>query len=243
MSGQIYRSQVDMRTPPTEDRHLVRWQDMVEYVVGKFKNPVRVVMTANFIASYNTAGLKLTQTTPAALVVDGVTLAVGDKVLLTGQSDKTQNGIYEVEILGVADTTAAVLVRADDFDESAKIIPNVKIPIVEGTSNHDTIWVLTTPAPITLDTTNLEFAKDLVDVKRVVELTFKLEGDDVTDEFTFSHNLDTLRVTHELYDSDGETVYAQFKRVSANDVKVILGAPLETGDDLTLIIRAEADPI
>jgi len=244
MSGIKTYTQFDLNAAPTEEHHVVRLDDMIRYVSGKIKNPVRAVLNTNFDAAYNGTAKTLTQTTPDVLTVDGVTLAAGDRVLIAGQTDKTQNGIYVLTTLGAAGTTAAVLTRAADFDDSPDIISNVKIPVSEGTANHDSTWGLTTDTiPIVLDSTNLEFARDSGMLARVVELTFTLAGDDATSVFTFSHNLDTKHVTHELYNLAGETVNAQFQRLSVNDAKVILGSPLETGDDLTLIIRAQVNPV
>jgi hypothetical protein len=64
------------------------------------------VLSANFVGTY--ANKVLTQTTPAEIVIDGVTLALADRVLLIGQTDKTQNGIYTVTTLGVTSGAAGV---------------------------------------------------------------------------------------------------------------------------------------
>jgi hypothetical protein len=217
--------------------------DMIEYVAGLTKEAVRVISTDPFVGTYNAAAMTLTQTTPAALVVDGVTLAVGDRVLLAGQLDLTQNGIYVLTTLGDS-TTAAVLTRADDMNTSASLINGTIIPVSEGDDNTNTRWKMT-PAtiPAVLDTTNLVFTKQSTDVRRVVEMSFDIEGDDTETVYDFEHNLGTLNVTHEIYDAaTGETVVAQFARTSANDVEVTFGVPLGDGNDFTLVIRAEVDP-
>ena len=240
MSGIKTYTQFDMRVPPTEEHHLVRLDDMLRYVAGKIKNPVRAALNTNFAATYDGTGKTLTQSVPAAVVIDGVTLVVGERVLFAGQTDKTQNGIYVMTTAGVTSSVAAVFTRAADFDEASDIISNVKIPVSEGTANHDSTCVLTTDTlPIVLDSTNLDFARDSGSLTHVEQLTFTLVGDNATEAFTFSHNLNTLNVTHELYDANGETVVAQFQRTSVNDVKVTLGEALAVGDDLTLVVRAQ----
>ena len=212
MSGIKTYLQTDLRTPPTEQNHIVRMQDMIDYVAGMTTAPVDVVLTTPFDAAYNTVGMTLTQTTPEELEIDGVTLLLGDRVLITGQLDKTQNGIYTVTTLGVDGTTEAVLTRAVDFDESTKIANGMIIPVDGGDVNAGTRWKLTTGAkPFVLDSVTLDFAKDVVDFTKVVEMSFPIEGDDTDMSYLFTHDLNTLNVTHELYeDATGETVVAGF---------------------------------
>lgn len=61
-------------------------------------------------------------------VLDGVTLATGDRVLLKDQADATENGIYIVAVSGAAS-------RAPDFDSLTPIdeINGAWLPVQEGT--------------------------------------------------------------------------------------------------------------
>jgi hypothetical protein len=216
---------------------------MIQYVAGLTKEAARAVLTIPFVGTYDATAMTLTQTAPAALIVDGVTVAVGDRVLLAGQLDLTQNGIYVVTTLGDS-TTAAVLTRADDMNTSASLVNGTIIPVSEGDDNANTRWKLTPSSiPAILDTTNLVITKQATDVTRVVEMTFDIEGDDTETVYDFEHNLGTLNVTHEIFDNaTGETVVAQFRRTSPNDVEVEFGVPLGDGNDFTLVIRAEVTP-
>ena len=244
MSGIRTYTQTDLRVPPTEANHLIRQRDMIEYVAGLTKQPVRVVLTNPFVGTYDSTALTLTQTTPAELIVDGVPLAEGDRILPVAQPDLTQNGIYVVTTLGVDDTTAAVITRAADFNKSTDIINGIIVPVSEGTNYANTRWKLTAATiPAVLDVTNLIFTEEIVDFTKVVEMAFAIVGDDTKTLFEFEHNLGSLNVTHEIRDNDtGETVVAQFRRTSINDVEVEFGVPLADGDVFTLIIRAEVDP-
>ena len=65
----------------------------------RYVNPCLVATTANLTATYSngTAGVGATLTnsgTQAALSIDGVTLAVGNRVLVKDQTASLQNGIY-----------------------------------------------------------------------------------------------------------------------------------------------------
>lgn len=76
-------------------------------------------------------------------------LPVGARVLPKDQTTASQNGIYIA--------AAGAWVRAPDADTSAKVTPGMTVPVEQGTTLADTIWELTTNAPITLGTTALAF--------------------------------------------------------------------------------------
>ncbi len=100
------------------------------------KASVRAVATSNITRSG-------TQT------IDGVSLVAGDRVLLTGQSTGSQNGVYVV--------AAGAWSRATDADASAEVTAGMFCWVAEGTTYADTFWRLTTNDAITLDTTALTF--------------------------------------------------------------------------------------
>jgi hypothetical protein len=102
------------------------------------KDSVRVATTANITLSG-------TQT------IDGVAVAVGDRVLVKDQSTASQNGIYVV--------ASGAWSRAADADSNAEVTAGMYCFVTEGTVNGDTGWVLTTNDPITLGTTSLTFAQ------------------------------------------------------------------------------------
>jgi hypothetical protein len=87
-------------------------------------------------------------------VIDGVTLAEGDRVLLKDQSTASENGIYVV----VASAAGAAS-RAPDADTSAKVTTGMFTFVSEGTVNGDNGFVLTTNDAITLGTTGLTFVQ------------------------------------------------------------------------------------
>jgi hypothetical protein len=85
-------------------------------------------------------------------VIDGVTLAEGDRVLLKDQSTASENGIYVAVASGAAS-------RADDANTSAKVTTGMFTFVSEGTVNADNGFVLTTNDAITLGTTGLTFVQ------------------------------------------------------------------------------------
>jgi hypothetical protein len=80
-------------------------------------------------------------------VVDGVTLATNDRILIKNQTDATANGIYTVNASG-APTRSADMNAGSEF-------PSAYVFVEQGTVNADTGWVCTNNAPVTLGTTNI----------------------------------------------------------------------------------------
>ena len=124
------------------------------------KGSCRVATTADLGGTYN--GINKTMTGPAApLVIDGVELAVGNRVLVKDQTSgngASENGIYTVTNAGTY-SVAWVLTRAVDFNTSAKATPGSFTFIEEGTINKDTGWVMTADAPVAIDTTPLTWTQ------------------------------------------------------------------------------------
>lgn len=85
-------------------------------------------------------------------LIDGVTLATGDRILIKNQATGSENGIYVVQATGAP-------VRALDADEDAEVTGGMFTFVEEGTTLADTGWVLSTNNPITVDTTSLSFVQ------------------------------------------------------------------------------------
>ena len=87
--------------------------------------------------------------------VDGVSLALNDRILVTGQSTASQNGIYRVSVLG--NGSNGTWARAIDADESGDLSAGIIVMVTEGSTYADTTWKLTTNNPITVGSTSLTF--------------------------------------------------------------------------------------
>jgi hypothetical protein len=84
-------------------------------------------------------------------VIDGVTLATGDRILIKNQAAPADNGIYVVAASGAP-------TRATDADTATEVT-QAAVLVEEGTTLADTLWVNSTNAPITLNTTGLVFVR------------------------------------------------------------------------------------
>ncbi len=85
-------------------------------------------------------------------VVDGVTLAEGDRVLVKSQTNAAQNGIYVVQASGAA-------LRAADFNEPQEVDGGDFVFVTGGTLYDNTGWVQTTTNVVTLGTDPIQFTQ------------------------------------------------------------------------------------
>lgn len=111
------------------------------YGTDAWKAPVRAVATAN-------------QALTGLVVVDGVTLQEGDRVLCAAQSNAAHNGIYVA--------SSGPWKRSDDFREDKHARLGTTVKVLEGTTGAGTEWLLTSPTigSIKVNVTNLTFSQE-----------------------------------------------------------------------------------
>ena len=122
-----------------------------------FKQSVVVASAANFSGSYSAN--VLTASSTGAISIDGVSLALNDRVLLKDQSTASDNGIYYVSVVGDG-STAAELTRATDADSSADLNTGAFVFVEDGATNQNRAYVLQANgdgSSPTLDTDDLVF--------------------------------------------------------------------------------------
>ena len=160
-------------------------------------------------------------------VVDGVTLATGNRILIKNQTDQTTNGIYVVAASGAPS-------RSTDMDLGSEF-PSAYVFVEQGTNNADTGWVCTNNSPVTLGSTNIVWAQFsgagtylagdgltltgntfavgagtgitvaadtvAIDSAVVVSKYAVSIGDGTATSYTVTHNLNTKDVTVAVYDN------------------------------------------
>ena len=89
-----------------------------------------------------------------ASVVDGITLATGDRILIKNQTAALENGIYTVEAAGAP-------TRAIDMDVWSEV-PGAWVTVQEGTAGADTTWLSTADSGGTLETTAITFSNPII---------------------------------------------------------------------------------
>jgi hypothetical protein len=84
-------------------------------------------------------------------VLDGITLATGNRILVKNQTTQSENGIYVVQASGQP-------VRATDFDTASEVDSGDFIFVYSGTVNAGTGWVQTN-RPAVIGTDSIVFAQ------------------------------------------------------------------------------------
>jgi hypothetical protein len=90
--------------------------------------------------------------------VDGVSLSVGDRILVTAQDPGNENGIYQVQTVGTGSN--GTWIRSLDTNQTGELEAGTIVMVTEGTTYADTQWKLTTNNPIIIGTTPLTFEQN-----------------------------------------------------------------------------------
>ncbi len=85
-------------------------------------------------------------------VIDGITLATNDRILIKNQSTQTENGIYVVAASGSP-------TRATDADAGSELVAGTSVFVSVGTANAGTQWTQSTTGTITLGSSNIVFVQ------------------------------------------------------------------------------------
>jgi hypothetical protein len=117
---------------------------------------VRATTTAALPANTLTGNVLEKNTNGALAAQDGVSLAVGDRLLVKNEAEGKKNGVYEVTSLGAAGAKWK-LTRIASMDSSAEVVPGMNVVAAEGTQNGGVTLQLLTTGAITLNTTALTF--------------------------------------------------------------------------------------
>ena len=151
-----------------QDAATKEYVDTIASASLHYHDPVRVESPVALNASYDNGtdgvGATLTNTgTLEAITIDGITLVLGDRVLVYEQVDSTQNGVYEVTTVGDG-STAWVLTRATDTNTYAPSDPDSlgtgdAFYVKEGNTGAGELYVMTTEGAITFGTTEITFSQ------------------------------------------------------------------------------------
>lgn len=110
--------------------------------VSDYKDSVRVMLRSNLNLASN------------VFSIDGITLVDKDRVLLAGQTNQTQNGIYSWS------SATGKLSRANDADSIFELSAGNKVYVEEGNTQGQTSWTLITQGVITPGVTAIVFSKE-----------------------------------------------------------------------------------
>lgn len=193
----------------------------------KWKEPVRLSTTANITLS----GIQ---------TIDGVAVVANDRVLVRAQTTGAENGIY---IAGSGAWT-----RATDFDASSEVVGS-SFFVSEGSTLGNSVWVMTTDAPVTIGTTALTFTQTnagtsytggtgitiagnsiSIDTAIVTRKASATIGDGTATTLTVTHNLNTTDVDVVIREAATQTaVIADWVANGVNTVQVTFGVAPTVG--------------
>lgn len=174
-----------------------------------YHDPVRVESPTALNATYNNgaAGLGATLTnagTQAALIIDGVSLVLGDRVLVYTQANTAHNGVYTVTTVGSGGTNW-VMTRAADTNSYGPSDPDKlgtgdAFFVKEGVTGAGELYVMNTEGSITFGTTGITFVQ--ISSAQIYSAGAGLSLDGVTfnvnvDDSSIEINGDALRVKAE----------------------------------------------
>lgn len=123
---------------------------------------VRLCTTVNLNGSYfngqlnNGVGSTLTALSVGALSVDGVSVNIGDRLLLINQTSTNQNGIYVVNIPGSA-STLWVLERSSDLQSPEQLNSGQFFSVGAGNTLAGNMFVIVEPLPSYIGIDSFDF--------------------------------------------------------------------------------------
>lgn len=145
-----------------------RYVDTIAAAGIHYHDPVRVESPIALSAVYDNAnsGIGATLTNAGALeaiVIDGVTLVLNDRVLIYEQANATHNGIYTVTDTGNT-TSNWILTRSTDTDSYSPSDPDSfgqgdAFFVKEGDTGAGELYVMNTPGEIVFGTTDIVFSQ------------------------------------------------------------------------------------
>ncbi len=155
----------DLTEAPTGTTKKYILSDLLNYFLSALGlvtyKAVQAASPINLIATYNNGasgvGATLTNnSTQAALIVDGYTVQLNDRILVANQSTQYENGIYTVTNIGSASTNW-VLTRATDYDSPSTVVQYGIIPIDYGVTYAGKALQEVGPGPFTIGVTSIIF--------------------------------------------------------------------------------------
>jgi hypothetical protein len=166
LAGGTMTGALTLSGAPTSDLHAATKLYVDGLAAGiNFHQAVKATTTVNLSTVYNngTNGLGATltaDTNRAMTTIDGISIVVGDRVLVKDQTNATQNGIYTLTTLG-SGSTPYVLTRATDTDNnpSGELATGDFCFVTSGTVNGSKGFLVSTTGTITIGTTNINYTQ------------------------------------------------------------------------------------
>lgn len=147
---------------------LVGFAADIELMIDRLNERAPVVVVTTSLAAYTATGSGVgkylnANANGAINPVDGVTLAVGDRLLYAPTTAHADAGIYVVTTVGDG-STAWRITRAGDCDASQAVHTNVRVKVASGTAYGGKYFRISTTGTITLESTAMLWIEERVGI-------------------------------------------------------------------------------
>jgi len=164
-AGDTMTGDLILNADPTNALGAATKQYVDNITVGiNFHEPAHAATTGNLSAAYlngsSGVGATLTSTSTGILIVDGHTLALGERVLVWQQSSGIENGLYDVTDTG-SPSTPWILTRSSDADNSptGELAYGDFCFIQQGATYGGYGFIMNTPGVITIGVTSISYVQ------------------------------------------------------------------------------------
>jgi hypothetical protein len=162
LSGGTLTGALTLSGAPTADLQAATKSYVDNLATGiKVKEPVHAATTSNLATTYDNGssgvGATLTADTNRAFtVLDGESVALGQRVLVKNQTDPKQNGIYTLTTVG-SGSVPYVITRATDSDNSSvgELAGGTFCLVTNGTTYANAGFVVTNSGTVAIGTDNI----------------------------------------------------------------------------------------
>lgn len=187
--------------------------------------------------------------------IDGVTLIVGDRILVKAQTNKIQNGIYVVSNTNVGATTRKALTRATDFAAATSHLASI-VFVRRGVLFADTGWIVKNDDAVTVGTTEIEFKRFTVNsLENLSEVTsfltlreekgYPLTNAELDNNFKYLGNSLDNKVDNEEYTAESiiDKINSLSYEEAGIDASLLRGkmpsvtVPISTPKPETIVVR------
>jgi len=166
LSGGTLTGALTLSGAPTSDLHAATKQYVDGLAAGiNFHQPVVAATAGNLAGTYNNGtngvGATITASANGSIgTIDGVSVSVGNRILLRAQTDAKENGIYTITAVGSAGAPW-VVTRATDADNSptGELANGDFTFVTSGSTNGSKGFIVSTTGTITIGTTEVTYAQ------------------------------------------------------------------------------------
>ncbi len=166
LSGGTLTGALTLSGAPTSDLHAATKQYVDGLAAGiNFHQPVAAATAGNLAGTYNNGtngvGATITASANGSIgTIDGVSVSVGNRILLRAQTDAKENGIYTITAVGSAGAPW-VVTRATDADNSptGELANGDFTFVTSGSTNGSKGFIVSTTGTITIGTTEVTYAQ------------------------------------------------------------------------------------